>query len=139
MIRAHYTDNETGWVEPLGDGTARVLNVPWTTGDFGYLDIVQLRPSSECPEPTCTMPTVGDVLERSQLHSWVVDCHLWKRKNGRRLADALNRADPEIRFSNFIGSCEFRVATRLSAVELAQRLKLPFRVNILDFYPGKVG
>jgi hypothetical protein len=82
---------------------------------------------------------VGDVLERSQLHSWVVACHLWKQKNSRRLADALSRADPEICFSNLIGSCEFRVATRLSAVELAQRLKLPFRVNVLDFYPGKVG
>ena len=139
MIRAHYTGIETGWVEPLGDGTARVLDVPWTTGDFGCLDIVRLRPSSECPEPTCTLPTVGDVLERSQLHSWVVDCHLWKRKNRRRLADALSRADSAIRFSNLIGSCEFRVAPRLSAVELAQRLKLPFRVNVLDFYPGKVG
>lgn len=137
--RAHYTPTETGFEEPLGDGMARVLNVPWTTGGFGYLDIVRLRPSPECPTPTCILPTVGDVMKRSNLRSWVVTCHLWRRKNARRLSDALNRADPEIRFSNLLDSCEFRVATRLSAEELAQRLRLPFRIDILPFCPGKIG
>lgn len=143
MIRAHFTDNETGWVEPEGDGTAIVLCVPWTTSRFSYLDRVALVPSTGCSCKNCKIPQVGEFLWHNAphlLHSWVVTLRRQKQKNLRRLMEMIAKVDPESRCAHLQESWEVRVATRLDRNELAwQLMRLPFRVNVLDFYPGKVG
>lgn len=141
MIRAHYTDNETGWVEPLGDGTAIVLGVPWTTDRFGYKDRVSLVPSVDCQCRNCRIPQVADVVERSGLNHYVITLVRQKQKNIRRMVDAIRVLDPVSRHSALWVCGEIRVATRLQQQTLAAFLRaaLPFRVNVLDFYPGKVG
>lgn len=133
-IRAKYTSTETGWVEPVAGGY-RILNVPWTTADFGYGDVVGL---DRIPKKLLPLPSVVRVVFPSGLNSFVVR-FTPKKKNIRRVVTALEAADPDVRISNLMYSYECRIATRLSAEELAQRLKLPFRVDILPFFPGKIG
>lgn len=141
MIRAHFTDNETGWVEPGNDGTAKILNVPWTTDRFGYGDQVLLVPSTNCACKKCRIPQVSDVVERSNLFTYVLTLQRPKWKNLRRLKNALEELDPAICCAHLIGSWEIRVATcmDLGTISLCLWLKLPFRVNVLPFYPGKIG
>lgn len=141
MIRAHFTDNETGWVEPVGDRTAIVLGVPWTTDRFGYKDRVALVPSVGCTCKNCRIPQVADVVERSGMNRYVITLVRRKQKNIRRVVDAIRLLDPLSRHSALQESWEIRVATRLQRQTLAAflRVALPFRVNVLDFYPGKVG
>lgn len=135
----HFTAKESGFVELLWDGTARILNVPWSTDRIHYLDRVEIEPSAACGDPLCSGRSAGRVIEAARLSAWVVVCQTRKAKNLRRLATALVQADPELRFASLAGSWEFRVATRLGLQELQQRVVVPFRVNIIPFYPGKIG
>ena len=146
MIRAHFTDNETGWVEPvsedIGDGTFWIVGVPWTTDRFGYMDRVLLVPSTECSTTNCRIPQVGEVVVRSNMYSYVVTLRRQKQKNLRRLMEAIGKADPKSRCANLQGSLEVRVATLLDKNMLAWKMDMtgiPFRVDVLPFYPGKIG
>ena len=68
-VSVHYAEHETGWVEPLGDGTFRVCNIP-LADNLNIDDVVTLKPGNpEC----CPRPVIDQVLKEVYAHKVAVE------------------------------------------------------------------
>ena len=84
-ISVHYGPQETGWAEPLGNGTFRICNIPFQ-GDFNVDDIVTLRVDNSCE---CTRPVVDIVISSVYPHRRVVTYQPSTKKNYKSLWHAV--------------------------------------------------
>lgn len=133
QIFAHYAPRETGQLDLHEDGTATVMNVPWSTEAFRCLDRVKVSPSSAgvCPQPGCLLPIVGEVVQPAQGRNtfWV---EVRSRAQRDRVARQLMHTDPDLRaawpsFWPTLG----RISTRLTLEELQAALAhLRFPVDL---------
>lgn len=68
LVSVHYADQETGWAEPLPDGTYRICNIP-LADSLNVDDIVTLKSGNpEC----CPRPRVDHVISSKYPHKVVV-------------------------------------------------------------------
>ena len=64
-VSVHYAEHETGWVEPLGDGTFRVCNIPMMMSNLNIDDIVTLKPGNPA---CCSRSVIDQVLREVYAH-----------------------------------------------------------------------
>jgi hypothetical protein len=68
LVSVHYAEQETGWVEPLPDGTFRICNIP-LADSLNVDDVVTLTPGNpEC----CVRPKVDHVISSKYPYKVIV-------------------------------------------------------------------